>query len=191
MVMDKIVGVGKIIWGDKVDKIINLPVPYKNGNNCIFFAIQDAFSHLIAPGGFGEDEFKRFRRGLDDFVNFEKELVGGAEGAPGQGLAMTLLFLVPYLHEKLIDVRAIHTNTSTVQNVKKIYKELEELPFVEVNSETGFKPPFLVLSYHAGVEGSHLFYVHDVEDYKEKVKVHMNEGDKIGAIICVERTKNQ
>lgn len=178
----------RIDWGRQADMAILSEVPYRDGGNCIFFATQEAHEYFFDGAGFGEDEFSRFRTAIDNLEKFEEERTGGV-GVPGIGIALTVDFMVPYLHEKYIDVKEIFLPGGKDNKITKIYPEVSGFPFVDSVTSDGYEYPFFVICEGDG--GLHTFFVRDEEDFGKKQPVHMTDYPDIVAIMTVEKAREQ
>ena len=105
-----------------VESVFREGVPYYPTSSCIFYAVQEACQDLRGEG-LGDSEYQRFRQGISDLVVSEQERLGLTEGAQGISIALSLNFIVPYLHEKFIDVTQIFMLQRDIVQVQHIYPD--------------------------------------------------------------------
>lgn len=178
----------RIDWGRQADMAILSEVPYRDGGNCIFFATQEAHEYFFDGAGFGEDEFAKFRKAIDDVSQHEREMLDG-KYPPDLWLALTLDFMVPYMGTKFIDVKSIYVLGGADSNVAKVYPDMAGYPFKDSSTVDGFEYPFFLVC--GGDGGLHTFFVKDDDDFQRKKPLNMVDTPDIVAIVTVEKAKQQ
>jgi hypothetical protein len=166
----------------------NMPIPYEDGDHCIFYAVQGATTHFNNEG-LTTDERDKYQHERGRRLSLYKSITG-IEEKKGAWLEISLHMLFAKLDEQGIRPTLItYTEESKGFLEKDNFIKRLGVDFNTIEGDVDIElPALLMIETENDDAPSHVWFCESPEKYEEDVASHIKPEDSIVAVVNLEKS---